>query len=80
MQAVISGRAGVALIRDGDGLHTISDVHPDQLVPCQIEDWDRLFSSIDDLQYLENCQLEDVRDALEDAVDQSEALDVALSL
>ena len=80
MQAVLSGRAGVALWKDGDTWNSIHYDQIDQLVPRDPEEIELLFRGADDLDWIEVNSADEVRDRLADAVDSTEALNLVLYL
>ena len=81
MKAVVSGRACVAVLIDGDTHHSIHYDDMDQLVPRQPEELSLLLGGVRDLDWLDDVvSADEVRDRLVDAVDETEALDLALYL
>ncbi len=80
MNAVISGRAGVALIVHGDQLFSLDVDEPDELIPRRHDEYHLLIGEGADLEFLEDCDPTAVRQRLELAVWREEALDVSLLL
>ncbi|RLS77039.1 MAG: hypothetical protein DWI02_10415 [Planctomycetota bacterium] len=81
MKAVVSGRACVALLIRGDELHSIHYDNTDELVLRHPEDFRTLFGGANDLDFLEEVDsIDGLRSHLEDAVDETEALDLLLFL
>ena len=80
MNAVISGRAAVALMIDGEQLYSLHYGDPDDRVERALEEWNLLFGGVGDLEFVEDCDEASARDRLEDAVDGTEALDLVLYL
>ena len=78
MQAVISGRAGAALLIDGEDW---TSLHADDLaeaVPRNPGDFPFLFGDADDLQFLENVDRKKVTKELALACDRETSLRLAL--
>ncbi len=80
MNAVISGRAGVALVVQGDQLFSLDLDEPDELIPRRHDEYHLLIGEGTDLEFLEDCDPAAVRQRLELAVWREEALDVSLLL
>ncbi|MFL6273793.1 MAG: tetratricopeptide repeat protein [Blastocatellia bacterium] len=80
MDAVISGRAGTALIVDGNTLFSFDVDEPDTLVPRAQSDLPYLFGDARDLQFLENSGQEQIKKRLELEYNVVCALDLALIL
>ncbi|HKQ08541.1 MAG TPA: tetratricopeptide repeat protein [Blastocatellia bacterium] len=80
MDAVISGRAGTALIVDGNTLFSFDVDEPDTLVPRAQSDLPYLFGDARDLQFLENIGQQQIRKRLELEYNVVCALDLALIL
>jgi hypothetical protein len=80
MDAVLSGRAGVALLLEGDALSSIHVDAPEQVVPRRPADLPFLLGDARDLRFLEDVGLEDVARQLESAATRDEALHLALIL
>ena len=80
MDAVISGRAGVALLLDGERLSTFNLEEPERLAPRNYFDVPYLFGESSDLKFLEDVTTEQARAALELEYKSSLALDLALIL
>ena len=80
MNAVVSGRAAVAMLIDGEQLYSIHYDGPENRVERAVEDWHLLLGGVNDLEYLDACNEHETRDRLEDAVDRTEALDLVLYL
>ena len=80
INAVVSGRAGAALLVDGERLHSLHSEHPDELASCRAEDYNHLFGNSRDLEFLEDLTQDDVRTHLALAVDREECVDLFLLL
>src|SRR5689334_13783151 len=80
MDAVISGRAGTALLVNGQMLLSFDVDEPDALVPRAQSDLPYLFGDARDLQFLENTSQEQVRKRLELEYNVICALDLSLIL
>jgi rod shape-determining protein MreB len=81
LNALISGRAGVALIRSDNSLMSMHIGRPARdLVPRTAADWNFLIGHARDLQMIENATLEDVERALDAAHKRTLALDLTLIL
>jgi DNA-directed RNA polymerase specialized sigma24 family protein len=80
MNAVISGRAGVAILLQGDQLLSMDLDEPEELVPRRPDEYHLLIGDGTDLDFLEDVDLTAVRERLEDAVCREEALTVSLLL
>lgn len=80
MQAVVSGSAAVAFVKDGEDWHSIRYENLETLLPQREEDFARLFHEARDLGWLVDTTLDEVRNELEDAVDSSEALSLVFDL
>jgi DNA-binding NtrC family response regulator len=80
MDAVISGRAGTALLVNGQTLLSFDVDEPDTLVPRAQSDLPYLFGDARDLQFLENISQEQVRKRLELEYNVIRALDLSLIL
>lgn len=78
MNAVISGRAGIALLIEGEALHSFHVARPDTLVRRDQSELPWLFGAGADLQYLNDVTFEDTQRALEFAHQCAGALDMAL--
>jgi tetratricopeptide (TPR) repeat protein len=78
MDAVISGRAGKALLLDGDFLQSFDVDDPSRLVSRRQSDLPYLFGESQDLRVLENTDLESIRQELQHDCDCNWALDVTL--
>ncbi len=78
MQAVISGRSGLALVIDGDKLSSIHADDMAQTVARRPGDFDHLFGDADDLQFLEDVNLAQIKSCLDIAHHAEEALHLAL--
>ncbi len=78
MDAVISGRAGRALLLDGDSLKSFDVDDPSKLVPRRQSDVPYLFGETQDLRVLQNTDIESVQRELEHDSDCSCALDLTL--
>ena len=76
--AVISGRAGVALLLEEDSLSSFDVNDPSKLVPRQQADLHFLFGETRDLQILEDTTHEEIAQTLDRAYNCSCALDFAL--
>ena len=55
MNAVISGRAAVALMIDGKQLYSIHYDAPDERVERALEEWNLLLAGANDLEFVEAC-------------------------
>lgn len=80
MNAVISGRAGVALLLQGDRLFSLDLDKPEELIPRRPDEYHLLIGEGTDLEFLEEVDPAAVRQRLENAVCREEALDVSLLL
>tara|TARA_R110002072_G_scaffold145460_1_gene291896 strand:- start:22176 stop:23060 length:885 start_codon:yes stop_codon:yes gene_type:complete len=80
MRAFLSGSAAVALVNDGEDWHSIRYEDLETLLPQREEDFVRLCQQSNDLVWLEDTSLDEVRNQLEDAVDSSEALSLVFHL
>ncbi|MEK6261796.1 MAG: DUF1571 domain-containing protein [Planctomycetota bacterium] len=81
MQAVVSGRACVAMLIDGDTLYSIHYEKMDELVPRRAEEFRSLLGGVHDLDWINDvASIDDLRDRLADAVDAAEALNLVLYL
>jgi DNA-binding NarL/FixJ family response regulator len=78
MNAAISGRAGTALLLDGESLLSFDVDDPATLVPRSPSDLPFLFGAADDLRTLENVDHRTVAEALEREHNYACALDLAL--
>jgi len=79
MQAVISGRSGVALLLDGEQLSSLH-AGTDEIVRRRERDIPYLLGEATDLQFLENVETPEVSRRLEIATAQANALHLALIL
>ena len=80
MRAVLSGRAAVAILNEGDSWHSMTYEESELLMPCHAAQAKTLLRNAHDLIWLEDVSVEDVRDRLADVVDSTEALDCVLYL
>ena len=80
MNAVISGQAETAFVLDGDRAWTINFYEPDTDVPRAPAEFSRLFSDVDDMQFIEDMNRDEIAQRLEVAVDDAAALYLALML
>lgn len=80
MDAVISARAGVALLLDGDELSSIHADSIDERVPRRAADLHFLFGDVTDLEFIEDVDPVQTARQLERAVDSEEALHLVLML
>lgn len=80
MQAVVSGRAAVALVNQGGSWHAIHYAQLHRLVPCQPPESSMLLRDTHDLFWLEDVSIEQLKNHLCDAVDSTEGLDLVLYL
>jgi tetratricopeptide (TPR) repeat protein len=80
MRAVLSGRAAIALLNEGNQWHSISYEEPERLVERQAAEAEVLLRDANDRIWLDNVSIEQVRDTLADVVDTTEALDCVLYL
>ncbi len=78
MDAVISGRAGKALLLDGDSLKSFDVDDPSKLVSRRQSDLPYLFGETQDLRVIENADIESVQHELKHDCDCNWALDLAL--
>lgn len=78
MNAVISGRAGKALLLDGDSLKSFDVDEPSKLVSRRQSDLPYLFGETQDLRFIENTDIESVQQELKHDCDCNWALDLAL--
>jgi lipopolysaccharide/colanic/teichoic acid biosynthesis glycosyltransferase len=78
MNAIISGRAGLALLVDGAHLQSLHYDEPDVLVPRRAEDYHLLLGDSGDLEFLEDVRHDEVRRRLDITVEREEALDLLL--
>ncbi len=78
MDAVISGRAGKALLLDGDSLKSFDVDDPSILVSRRQADLPYLFGETQDLRVIENTDIESVQQELKHDCDCNWALDLAL--
>lgn len=74
MNAVISGRAGVALIIDGEQMASVNIDAPDEFVPRHAAEFPMLFADAGDLLYLEDVTREEVTAQLEHVGNCNDAL------
>ncbi|HQX52684.1 MAG TPA: tetratricopeptide repeat protein [Planctomycetaceae bacterium] len=80
MRAVLSGRAAVALLNEGDVWQSMTYEAPEQLTPCHAAEAHVLLRNTHDLIWLDDVSIDEVRDRLADVVDTTEALDCVLYL
>jgi len=80
MRAVLSGRAAVALLNEGDVWQSMTYETPEQLTPCHAAEVDVLLRNVHDLIWLDDVSIDDVRDHLADVVDTTKTLDCVLYL
>ena len=80
MRAVLSGRAALALLNEGNTWHSMSYDDPERLVLCNSSDADVVLRDARDRIWLEDVTVEQVRNSLADVVDSTEALDCVLYL
>jgi len=80
MRAVLSGRAAVAILNEGDSWHSMTYEESELLTPCHAAQAKTLLRNAHDLIWLEDVSVDDVRDRLADVVDSTEALDCVLYL
>ncbi len=80
MRAVLSGRAAVALLNEGDVWQSMTYEAPEQLTPCHAAEAEVLLRNVHDLIWLDDVSIDEVRDRLADVVDTAEALDCVLYL
>jgi tetratricopeptide (TPR) repeat protein len=78
MDAVISGRAGKALLLDGDSLKSFDVDDPSKLVPRRQSDLPYLFGETQDLRVIEDTDIESVQQELKHDCHCNWALDLAL--
>jgi len=78
MDAVISGRAGRALLLDGESLKSFDVDDPSELVSRQQSDLPYLFGETQDLRVIENADLESIQQELKQDCEWNWALDLAL--
>src|SRR5579885_3204581 len=80
MDAIISGRAGVALLVEGEVLSSFDVEDPATLLPRQPADLRLLFGEAPDVQFLEHVDRAEAARQLDLAFNQASALDLALIL
>jgi tetratricopeptide (TPR) repeat protein len=80
MNAMLSGRAGCAVLLEKDSVQWFRIEDPDSLHATIPDAVDVLFRDVQDVEYLEGTTHDEVSNRLEDAVDCAEALDLALFL
>jgi hypothetical protein len=80
VDAVLSGHAGVALLLDGDKLSSLHFEDSDEALPRSPGEVHLLFAGAQDLEFLENVGLEEVRGHLDLAGTRVDALHLALNL
>lgn len=80
MHAVISGRAGVAIVVEGDRLSSISACEPHVSVPRRADEVPLLLGEAQDLRFLEDISVDEVRRHLEEDTSAEESLHLALIL
>jgi tetratricopeptide (TPR) repeat protein len=78
MDAVISGRAGKALLLDGDLLQSFDVDDPSRLVPRRQSDLPYLFGETQDLRVIENTDIESIKQELKHDCNFNWALDLTL--
>jgi len=78
MHAVISGRAGKALLLDGDSLESFDADDPSKLVPRRQADLHYLFGESQDLRIIEDSDLESITREFKNDCDSNLALDLTL--
>ncbi|OLE54291.1 MAG: hypothetical protein AUG51_09050 [Acidobacteria bacterium 13_1_20CM_3_53_8] len=78
MDAVISGRAGKALLLDGESLKSFDVDDPSEIVSRRQSDLPYLFGEAQDLRVIENADVESVKQALQHDCDFNWALDLTL--
>ena len=78
MDAIVSGRAGKAILLDGNSLFSVEVGAPDKLVPRQEWELRLLLGDARDIQIFENIDQKSVADKLSFASDSVYALDLAL--
>jgi tetratricopeptide (TPR) repeat protein len=78
MDAVISGRAGRALLLDGKSLQSFDTDDPSKLVPRRQSDLPYLFGETQDLRIIENINLESARQELNHECNCNWSLDLTL--
>src|SRR5437588_4534999 len=78
MDAVISGRAGKALLLDGGSLKSFDIDDPSKLVPRQQSDLPYLFGEGQDLRIIEDSDIQSVAQELEAESNLTLALDLTL--
>lgn len=78
MHAVISGRAGRALVLDGESLTSFDVADPSNLVPRKSSDLPFLFGESRDLRIIENSEIESIGRELKADSDLNLALDLTL--
>jgi len=78
MHAVISGRAGKALLLDGDSLKSFDADDPSKLVPRRQADLHYLFGESQDLRIIEDSDLESITREFKNDCDSNLALDLTL--
>jgi hypothetical protein len=78
MEAVISGRCGLAVLLDREGVSSFDVDDPNSLVPRGLHELPRLFAEAVDLVFLANVTIEQAREVLESEYSASLALDLVL--
>jgi hypothetical protein len=80
MDAVVSGRAGVALVLDGEQTFYLRSGAPIDRVPCAPTDFRWLFGDASDLRFLPDITADELAIELETAQDTDTALHLSLAL
>src|SRR5262245_3967872 len=80
MNAVISGRAGVAILVEKDRFFSLDVNEPDRKVPRRPEEVRFLLGEGRDLRFFEDIAIEEVKRRLEEETSADEALHLALIL
>ncbi|HYU34650.1 MAG TPA: hypothetical protein VEW48_21065 [Thermoanaerobaculia bacterium] len=78
MQAVVSGRAGVALLLDGEQIVSLRVGTGGNAEPCDLEDFPFLFGDANDLEFVEDVDLPQVAERLSREHSRQEALQLML--
>jgi len=80
VNAIISGQAGVALLIEGDELHSFQVDQPDKVIRRTHREIPFLLGEAKDLQFLNDVDIEEARRRLEKATNEVDALHLALIL
>ncbi|HEX6864715.1 MAG TPA: hypothetical protein VF414_17930, partial [Thermoanaerobaculia bacterium] len=80
MKAIVSGRAGVALVLEGESTFLLRAATGLQRTPCRPEDFHHLFGDAGDLQFLDTPQISEVATKLGEESHRELALQLSLIL